>query len=422
MSADDRVITDLLVQTGLQLVIESPDRLLDGGLRTEEVINQANSAHATFYRKFGTRSRYVEEVLIRLVESTPPLPVDVREPVRAALAAVDGDRRRALDMVVQQHFDRVFDDNAGAHRLLAAACGPATQRTAAAMLAAHRRSDAIVLEIFDLLFAQSGATFRKPLTAKSFGVMLTALIDGLVLRHRTDPQAVTPELVTDAVLTVLNSSVGSTQPHTHIDDALAAITRSHNHTRTLPPEPRAALLEAARREFTKRGYFMTSMKTIAAEAGVPPDAAYRIFPTKAHIIAGALKPAYETLRQGIEDDLALGRDEIAVLENHFLRCARLVVAERALMDALMAVVAHDTYAEPEGLISIKRELSFPALLAPVIAQGQQSGVFADDQPAVELAALLTNTLLLRCFTRRNVSPEQNAAFVSGLTINGLRKS
>ncbi len=421
MSADDRVIADLLVHTGLTLAIEHPDRLLDGGLRTEEVINLANSAHATFYRKFGTRSRYVEAVLIRLLETAPPLPVDVREPVRAALAAADGDRRRALDMVVQRHFDRVFDDTTGAHRLIAAACGPAMPRTAAAMLAAHHRSDAILLEIFDLLFAQRGATFRKPVTAKSFGVMLTALIDGLVLRHRADPRTVTPQLVTDAILTVLNSSVGNAQRHTHIDDALAAITHSRSRTRTLPAEPRAALLDAARREFTKRGYFMTSVETIAAEAGVPADAAFRIFPTKAHVIVGALKPAYEQLRQGIDDDLALGRDEITVIEQHFLRCARLVVQERALMDALMAVVAHDTYAEPEGLISIKRELGFPTLLAPVIAQGQRNGIFTDDQPAGDLAALLTNTLLLRCFTRRNASPEQNASFVSGLAINGLRK-
>lgn len=410
------------MQTGLQLVIEQPGKLLDGGLRSEDVINLANSSHATFYRKFATKSRYLAEVLNQLVDSSTSLPDDIRTEVEAALKAADGDRRRAVRALVQDHFERVFNDETSTRRLLAMVLGPTEPRAARTMQAVYRRTDALTLQIFEILFAQSGATLRKPLNSKSFCVVLTALLDGFLIRHRAEPRAVTAELVADAVLAMLNITVDNMQRHGHIDDALTAFEAPRRLPATLPSEPRAAMIDAARTEFGKRGYFMATIDAIAAEAGVPLDAALRIFPTKAHIIVGAMKAGYDKLRQGIEDDIALGHEVISVAEHHFLRCARLAAEERAYMDALMAAVAHDTYAEPDGLISIKRELNFPALLTPLIEGGQRDGVFADDQPAAELAALLTNTLLLRCFTRRTDSPEQNASFVFRLALDGLRKN
>lgn len=407
------------MQTGLNLMIEQPGKLLDGGLRSEDVINLANCSHATFYRKFATKSRYLAAVLDQLVDTASALPTDIRTHVRVALAATGGDRRRALRMLVHQHFEQVFDNAAGTRRLLATAIGPTDPRTARTMRAAYRRGDELILQIFEVLFAQSGATLRKPLTAKSFCVVLTALLEGFLIRHRAEPEAVTAELVADAILAVLNVAVDSAQRHGHIDDAMTAIEAPRGNPSSLPDEPRAALLTAARSEFAKRGYFMASIEVIAAEAGVPLDAALRIFPTKAHVIVGALKSAHEKLGQGIADDIALDQDSASVVEHHFLRFARLVADERAFMDALVAVVAHDTYAEPDGLISVERELNFPTLLVPVIEHGQRDGTFADDQPAADLADLLTNALLLRCFTRRAASPEQNASFVFRLALDGL---
>lgn len=38
---------------------------------------------------------------------------------------------------------------------------------------------------------------------------------------------------------------------------------------------------------------------------------------------------------------------------------------------------------------------------------------------MDIAAGITNTLLLRCFTRRSDSPADNAAFVGAMVLNGL---
>ncbi|WP_228566787.1 TetR/AcrR family transcriptional regulator [Nocardia sp. SYP-A9097] len=401
-------------------MIERPEKLLDGGLRSEDVIHLAGSSHATFYRKFASKSRYLDEVLRELVDTVALLPADIRPQVRAELDTVGGDCRRAVRAMVRAHFDRIFNAQTGTRRLLATALGPTNSQALRVLRAGYSHTDALILQLFEVLFAHTGATFRKPLNSKSFSVVLTAMLDGFIIRHRAEPQVVTADLVADSILAVLNVAVDNTQRHGHIDDALTAIGGRPGRSEQLPPEPRVALIAAGRSEFTKRGYFMASIDTIAAEARVPPDAALRIFPTKVHLIVGGLKSGYEALRQGVADDLSLDQDVASVVRNHFLRVARLVVAERAFMDALIAAVAHDTYAEPDSLISIKRELNFPGLLAPVIERGQRNGAFSDGEPAAELAALLTDTLLLRCFTRRGNSPEQNADFVFALVLNGLR--
>ncbi|AFU01972.1 TetR family transcriptional regulator [Nocardia brasiliensis] len=403
----------------MQVLLEQPAKLMDGGLRIEEVIDRANSSNATFYRKFATKSRFLVRVLDQLIDDARVRTADVCECARQALDAADGDRIRAVRELVITHFDAACSDRNATTRLLAHTLGPTAPR--GGLQATYRHTDQLILAIFEVLFAKSGATLRKPLTKESFCVVLSALLEGFLIRRRVEPAAVPAELVAAAVLGVLNVAVDTEQRHEHIEDALTALAAAPALPTALPSEPRAALLSAARTEFTKRGYFMTGIEAIATEARVPLDKAKRIFPTKTQLILDALKPAYASLRLDIADDAAIGYDAVAIVHRHFVRCARLVAAERAFMDALMAAVAHDTYAEEDGLISIRRELDFPGLLVPILTEAQGTGVFADDQPPQELAALLTNTLLLRCFTRRSVDPDANAEFVSTLVLNGLRR-
>ena len=189
--------------------------------------------------------------------------------------------------------------------------------------------------------------------------------------------------------------------------------------REVPRDPRAAIIAAARTELGKRGYFMTRMDDIADNAGVPRGAMKRLFPTKPHILVAALQSRVDALRESVADDILLGLDEVSIIDNFLLRCAQLAADEIAFMDALLVAVAHDTYGEPEGLLSIKEKLNIPAIIGPVIQQGQDAGTLALIGTPADLAAGITNTLLMRCFTRRSVSPEDNAAFIGNLLLRGL---
>lgn len=109
------------------------------------------------------------------------------------------------------------------------------------------------------------------------------------------------------------------------------------------------------------------------------------------------------------------------MRRHLLRCATLARDEPEYTDALIAAVSHDTYADAESTLEIKKELNFPALIAPVIERGQRRGVFTDQNPAGEVAATLTNTLFLHCFTRRRATPTEHVDTVAGLLLDGLRR-
>ncbi|MCX4090914.1 TetR/AcrR family transcriptional regulator [Nocardia sp. alder85J] len=416
MSTDDRTTSEL-IRTGLRLMIEQPGRLLDGGLRSEDVINAAETSHATFYRKFATKSRFLDAVLRQLVDPPTPAPADLRETVRTALHLVHGDRRRALRALVQDQFDAIFDARLETRRLLATALGPSDTLAGRALTDSYRRGDHLVRQIFETLFEHSGITLRKPLTSKSFCMIVTAVLDGFVIRHRAEPAAVTAELVADALVAVLSGAIDGAQQHGHLDDMLSAIAAPAAPAARLPREPRAALLAAGRDEFTRRGYLLAGIDTIAAAAGVPLDAALRIFPTKRHLVVGALKSAHEALGQGIADDITLGHDALAVVERHLVRLARLVEEQRPFMSALVAV---DAPAEPDGSAAPERELDFAALLVPVLEKGRGGGLFAADQPVGEVAAMLTGALLLRCVTGAATTPEQHASFVARVVLDGVR--
>ncbi|MFH5230903.1 TetR/AcrR family transcriptional regulator [Antrihabitans spumae] len=305
-------------------------------------------------------------------------------------------------------------------RLLAHIFAGSTPRTTHPLRTDYHRRDQLALAAFDASFGRFGATLRKPFTAATFATAVTAVVEGFALRSRIDPKSVTPALLADTLLTFLGATVDMTQQHGHVDDTLSALDLPPSTPRPPARDPRAAMIAAARDEFAKRGYFMTRIETIAVIAAVPLETARKLFPTKPHILVGALRSHIAAMTEAVADDLLIGLDEIEIVENHLLRCARVAVEETAFMDALVAAVAHDTYSEPEGLLSIKQQLNLPAIIAPVIQQGQDKGVLTSCDAPIEIAAGITNTLLLRCFTRRTHTPEDNAMFISRLVLHGMR--
>lgn len=408
------------VEAGLRLLADQPRSILDRGLRSEDVINSANGSHATFYRRFPSKADYLAQVVDGLIAPPRYTPEEIESAVAAELTASGGLIRPALRSLVTSHFADVTDLPTVTKRLLAHVFAGSTQRTTHPLRTNYRNRDQLVLAGFDAAFGRFGATLRKPFTATTFATAVTAIIEGFALRSRIDPHSVTPALLADTLLIVLGATVDTAQQHEHVDDALAALDLLPSSPRPVPRDPRAAIIAAARDEFAKRGYFMTRVETIAAIAAVPLETARRLFPTKPHILVGALRSHVAAMTEAVADDLLIGLDEVAIIENHLLRCSRVVADETAFMDALVAAVAHDTYSEPEGLISIKQQLNLPAIIAPIIQQGQDKGILNNCDAPIEIASGITNTLLLRCFTRRTHTPENNATFVGELVLHGLR--
>lgn len=402
------------VEAGVALLIAHPQKILERGLRIEDVVHEADSSTATFFRKFNTKSDFLTTVVEHL--SRTPLPADVRDTVRTQMTNSGASIRAAVSALVAHYFPAIVDQKSTTATLLDHVFrGPAS----AALAGGYRLRDDALLDAFEALFDPEGGAFRRPFTARSFAVTVNALVDGFRIRSQVDPASVSADVMSDAVLAFLGAVVDTSGHHQHLDDVVGDVGGVPVEERPMPRDPRAAIVTAARDEFGKRGYFMTRMDDVADIAGVPRAACKTLFPTKPSVIVAALQSRVDRLRESVADDQLLGLDELTILQNHMLRCAQLAADELEFMDALLVAVAHDTYGEPEGLISIKEKLNLPAIIAPVIARGQDSGVFRTSFGPVDLAAGITNTLLMRCFTRRQNSPQDNATFVGELLLDGL---
>lgn len=401
------------VEAAVTLLVADPRRILERGVRVEDVVHSSDSSTATFFRKFSTKADFLDKVVEHL--SHTPLPTDVHETVRTQATASGASIRGTVSALVALYFPALVDRNRVTESLLDHVfSGPSSPTLASA----YRVRDEAVLDAFEALFDPDGGAFRRPFTARSFAVTVNAIIDGFRIRSQVGDKSVSADVVSDAVLAFLGAVVDTSGHHQHLDDVVGDVG-VQVEDRPLPRDPRAAIVTAARAEFGKRGYFMTRMDDVADIAGVPRAACKTLFPTKPSVIVAALQNRVDRLRESVADDELLGLDELAILRHHMLRCAQLAADELEFMDALLVAVAHDTYGEPEGLISIKEKLNLPAIIAPVIARGQDSGIFRKSSSPIDLAAGITNTLLMRCFTRRQNSPQDNATFVGELLLDGL---
>lgn len=401
----------------MSALITRPEQLLDRGLTAEEVFNAAGISNATFYRRFTDKSTYVAALIDGLIDASGSTPAEMRAQVRR-LGAESGPPTTVLRNLVVAFFPELTEPRTVSRRVLAHAFADSTARGPNSVRADYGRRDARLMAVYDEALAKNGLTMRRPFTPKSLAVVVNALFEGFQLRHRSDPDAVGPRLLADSLLAILGSVLDTGGAHEHLDD-LPLVRTSTPRTTELPRDPRSAVLAVARAEFAKRGYFMAKLDNIAADSGVPLEQLRKLFPTKTHLIIGALRPRFKDIQEAIEDDLLLELDPTVIIENYLLRLAKVCAEDMPFTDALMLALAHDTYGEPDRIKPLKEELDLPAIIAPIIEEGRRTGAFSGDDDPVEVAAELTNALLLRCFTRRTHSPEDNARIVADLVLRGL---
>lgn len=406
--------TRQFIDAGIRYLVSNPRQVLDRGIRSEDIVHHANASQATFYRKFNTKADFIDAVVTELTSFERVSAEDIEHLVDSTMQAHDNSLRPAVLAIVNRWFAGLTDDTSTATDLLARVFG-----SDYAIKTDYARRDRLALSAFEALFRTTDAALRRPFTTRTFAIAVNALLDGFRSRSAVDPEAVTADAVASALLALIGSAVDTSGGHQHLDDMIEPIEGS---TPTpMPRDPRTAIIMAARIELGKRGYFMTRLDDIADDAGVPRAALKKLFPTKLHILVAALQAKVDALRESLADDLLIGLDDVTVIDNFLLRCAQLAADESAFMDALLVAVAHDTYGEPEGLMSVKQKLNIPAIIGPIIERGQDNGTLALIGTPADLAAGITNTLLMRCFTRRNVSPEENAAFVGDLLLRGLKQ-
>lgn len=131
---------------------------------------------------------------------------------------------------------------------------------------------------------------------------------------------------------------------------------------------RAALLEAAEREFSERGYAQTTAKSITIRAGVATGSFYQYFADKDALLRELATARFETLMERVRSvDIPAVAPDFAALELQARQANRRIVAE--VLDyhrrdrGLHAVLTERRLSDPEiDAITERSDRAFVALI------------------------------------------------------------
>ncbi|CAM2839919.1 TetR/AcrR family transcriptional regulator [Skermania piniformis] len=422
-----------LLAAGRELLAEADAELLLNGLTVGDVATRAGLSTQTFHNAYpsragirGGKKAYLDELMSSLLpDHSEQLRAGMGAAIAGQLVEADGDPRPLVRAVCRREYQRLSEDPATRLRFLLCALSSGRNGAISDARAYYAGTERIATEANARLLQGWGAGLRQPFTHASLSVVLTALVEGLVLRSRLDPDAVSPELFGEAVLALLGSIADLGQAFEQIDDVLTPLVEAARRSRgrgeldELPDDPVQALIEAAEAEFAQRGYFATGPGHIAARAGVAVDVLQRLFPSNADIVTAALSPTAAQLKRRIDGDvkLHLGPAEIVRRAGH--RLAAAVSGQQSMFDALILIISLDPTRSPAQHTGVRDELFLPGMIVDVVQSGQAAGVFVDDLEPAEIAVAYTNNILLRRSVRREETVEVAMEYIEKLVLRGL---
>lgn len=424
-----------LLTAGRELLVEIDVNILTSGLLVEHVAERAGLSTQTFYNIYPRRSEsgvvggkaaFLDELLSSLL---PRRESDIQQRVQSELinrsAEASGDPRRIIRDVCRWDFERVRDSPETQLRFVVCAVA-ADHREAVARIQSHYNDIVhIANETNSGMLRAWSASLRQPFTLDRLAVVLSALVEGLVLRSRFDPDAVPSDLFGEAVVALLGSIIDIDQTHGHIDDVMAplaeAAIKSYQlaHTVELPDDPEQAIIDSARLEFGQRGYFATERAQIAGRAGVDLETLRYLFPSNVDIVVAGLKPAYDALQKRIAVDTRLRRTPLSIIQRYGVRFAELIAENRSFFDAMALVISLQTAQAPVNATRIREELFFPGLVVDAFTEGQAHGVLNNGVAAIELASTYTNNIIFRCLSRRDESADSIISVIDLIFFQGL---
>lgn len=195
--------------------------------------------------------------------------------------------------------------------------------------------------------------------------------------------------------------------------------------RTKRERSRAALLAAAERAFSERGWLGARTEDIAKEAGVSAATMLNHFPSKHSLIGHVYRPIALPAVQKAERALAQGGDVLDMLERHVRDLARISRRHRTLTVAFVGAVQE--YTVRAGGPPNPEDPHDPRILAPLpdavihlIAAGQEQGILRPYPPAPDIGPQITNLLLLRAMTRPRESASDTAELMLTVLFGTLR--
>ena len=159
-------------------------------------------------------------------------------------------------------------------------------------------------------------------------------------------------------------------------------------------ETRALIYDAARHEFSVRGFAVTSMADVACRAGVSTKTLYRLVPTKFALFEATVTDRMDRFVSIVNLGACDGRDIAAALEAALLTCAELILDAEVISLQRIILAESDKFPDIAEMFyeqAMRRTLG--ALAAWLGVQQRRGRIAVDDAQAA--AGMLLGMLVFQ---------------------------
>lgn len=180
-----------------------------------------------------------------------------------------------------------------------------------------------------------------------------------------------------------------------------------------PEVRRAEILQAASELFQEIGYESTSVDSIVRSAGIAKGTFYYYFKSKDEVLAALAQQLCAEMvarSQIIADDPQLGAID---------KFCAIIASQNQTVEAGQALVEDLHRPENRALherSNIETVLAFGPILAAVVEQGNQEGVFQVDDPLSTVQFILAGSLFLFGHQMFSWTPEEQAARMQAMLL------
>jgi AcrR family transcriptional regulator len=398
-----------LIEAGRRRADELPLAKLFAGVTAASVAEAAEVTTGSFFHHFRDAEQFADAVVRSYLEE----PHDTTATVEELLDALDhDDLSTVLHESVAETWHVMSRDPAIAaefrgtmhlfahHRARLLAGEPGLKDVAAVLRRTYDARQGQAAAGWDHLLSATGLTLVQPFTTRRIATALTALLQGLMLRHAVDPEAVDDDLYAD-VCTLLAGTI--VQPvgrrlvvaevagaNLDGDAGLSPQARSGARRRR---ESRRRITEAATGMFGD-GWESVTATEVAERSDVSPQTVLNLFSSVRAVAASTFGVHVPGIRAAV--DALVDSDPVAALAAGIRQLAVDAAADpepaRALLSERMETELHRGVEMVDGDVR---------LLVPI----GRAGIAAIEQLDLEgaatgdLGALLINTALVHATTR-----------------------
>jgi len=175
-------------------------------------------------------------------------------------------------------------------------------------------------------------------------------------------------------------------------DVVEKRPRGRPPTRT-DEETRHLIAEAARREFTAKGYAGACIDEVAKGAGVSKKTLYRLVPAKAELFKTSVTDRIAQFLLAVDEETIGSLDLVAALERLVTEFGNLTLSRETIATQKLVIAESDRFPELARTFYAEAIQKTQAVLAKYLARQCELGVIVLDDP-VAAAGMLRGMMIL----------------------------